>query len=162
MAQKRMFDKAIVDTDKFMDLPVSAKAMYFLLGMDADDEGFVSSRKVLRVHGGNEDDVKVLCAKNFVIPFRGGVVVITDWHTNNYLDKNRLKPSQYREELKKLSLTKEGKYELNKGLTGVQPEESSVVQSRGEQNSTEEKGATSNEVIKEGTKALKDKWRLSV
>ena len=141
MAQKRMFDRAIIDTDRFMDLPVSAKAMYFLLGMEADDEGFVSSRKVVRVYGGNDDDVKVLSAKGFVIPFKGGVVVITDWNQNNYLDINRRKQTQYQEERKKLILTDNGKYELNVGLTTVKQvfnqrsgEERSTVE-----NSTEEK-----------------------
>jgi hypothetical protein len=86
MAQKRMFDRAIIDTDKFMDMSMSTKALYFLLGMEADDEGFVSYKKVMRIHGGNEDDIKVLVAKNFLIKFESGVVVITDWNKNNWLD----------------------------------------------------------------------------
>ena len=64
-----MFDKAIIDTDRFMDLPLSSKALYFLLGIEADDEGFVSTKKILRVHGGSDDDIKILIAKEFVIPF---------------------------------------------------------------------------------------------
>ena len=98
MAQKRMFDRAIIDTDKFMDLSMTAKSMYFLLGMEADDEGFVSYKKVLRIHGGNEDDVKLLVAKNFLISFPSGVVVITDWNSNNYLDKNRIRQTEYQTE----------------------------------------------------------------
>lgn len=129
-----MFDRAIVDTDRFMDLPMSAKAIYFLLGMEADDEGFVSYKKVLRIHGGNEDDVKVLIAKNFLITFPSGVVVITDWNANNYLDKNRVRETEYQTEKKLLLLTDKGKYELNNGLTDVQP-----VQYRIEENSIEEK-----------------------
>lgn len=118
MAQKRMFDRAIIDTDKFMDLPMSAKALYFLLGMEADDEGFVSYKKVLRIHGGNEDDVKVLTAKGFLIAFPSGVVVITDWNENNYIDKNRVKPTQYQPE-KAMLLTEGRKYVFNNGLTRV-------------------------------------------
>ncbi len=117
MAQKRMFDKAIIDMDKFIDMPVSSKAMYFLLGMDADDEGFVNHKKILRLHGGTEDDIKVLAAKNFVIEFPTGVLVIRDFFTNNYLDKNRRKPTEYQAEKGKLLLTESGKYELNAGLT---------------------------------------------
>ena len=64
-----MFDKAIINTDRFMDLPMSAKDLYFLLGMEADDEGFVSYKKVIRIHGGNEDDSKILTAKGFTIQF---------------------------------------------------------------------------------------------
>lgn len=152
MASKRMFDKAIIDTDKFMDLPVSAKAMYFLLGIDADDEGFVSSRKVLRVHGGTIDDVKVLSAKGFVIPFKGGVVVITDWHTNNWLDSRRTKPTQYQKERSLLTLISakmgnpnDKKYVLSSGLASAEPEENRIEEKSIEQNRRKGTGAASNE-----------------
>jgi hypothetical protein len=111
MATKRMFDKAIVDLDNFMDMPLSAKAIYFLLGMEADDEGFVSYKKVMRVHGGNDDDIKLLIAKGFVIIFESGVVVITDWGKNNWLDSRRIKPTEYQKE-RKLLTKKSGKYVL--------------------------------------------------
>ena len=115
-----MFDKAIIDTDRFMDLSMSSKALYFLLGMEADDEGFVSYKKVMRIHGGNEDDLKVLVAKKFLIIFESGVVVITDWNTNNYLDKNRTKETEYQKEKSMLLLTNLNKYELNTGLTSIE------------------------------------------
>lgn len=110
MSQKRMFDKAIIDTDRFMDLSMSAKALYFLLGMDADDEGFVSYKKIMRVHGGNEDDVKILLAKNFLIGFKSGVVVITDWNKNNYLDKTRIRPTEYQKEKSQLKINDKKEY----------------------------------------------------
>ncbi len=122
-----MFDKAIIDTDKFMDLSMTAKAMYFLLGMEADDEGFVSYKKVLRIHGGNEDDVKILVAKNFLLSFPSGVVVVTDWNVNNYLDKNRIRKTEYQTEKAMLYLTPDKKYGFNNGLT-------SIEESRGEEN----------------------------
>lgn len=121
-----MFDKAIIDTDRFMDLSMSSKALYFLLGMEADDEGYVSYKKVMRIHGGNEDDIKVLIVKNFLIRFESGVVVITDWNSNNYLDKNRTRPTEYQKERKMIFLTKDNKYELNTGSTSI--EESSIVE----------------------------------
>ncbi len=130
MAQKRMFDKSITDTDSFMDLPLSAKAMYFLLGMDADDEGFVSPRKVMRVHGGNEDDIKLLIGKKYLIPFKSGVVVITDWNNNNWLDSRRIKPTKYQEERKLLAINKDNSYVLSDGLADVKPEESRVEEKR--------------------------------
>lgn len=133
-----MFDKAIIDTDKFTDLPVSAKALYFLLGMEADDEGFVSPRRVLRLHGGTDDDLKVLIAKKFIIPFDSGVVVITNWHENNYLDRNRMKRTQYQEERRQLNLTDTRTYVFNKCLTSVQPEERSIEESRREEKRIEE------------------------
>ncbi len=112
MAQKRMFDRAIIDTDKFMDLPITAKALYFLLGMEADDEGFVSYKKVLRIHGGTDDDIKILMAKNFVIGFPSGVVVITDWNKNNWLDGRRIRETEYQAEREQLTITETRKYQL--------------------------------------------------
>lgn len=123
-----MFDKAIIDTDKFMDLPLSAKAIYFLLGMEADDEGFVSYKKVMRVHGGNDDDVKILVAKGLVLIFDSGVVVITDWNKNNWLDSRRIRPTEYQKEKKLLALS-DNRYLLSDGLASI--EESSIVESRG-------------------------------
>lgn len=137
MAQKRMFDRAIIDTDKFMDLPMSGKAIYFLLGMEADDEGFVSYKKVLRIHGGNEDDVKVLVAKGFLIMFPSGVVVVTDWNKNNWLDNRRTRPTEYQTEKSLLTLTEEKMYVLSDGLASAAPverriEEKSIVEKYGE------------------------------
>lgn len=133
-AQKRMFDRAIIDTDRFMDLSMSAKALYFLLGMEADDEGFVSPRKVLRIHGGNDDDIKLLISKGLIIPFQSGVVVITDWNNNNWLDSRRIKPTQYKEEKKLLTLSGDKTYSLSTRLALVKPVESSI-----EERSTEER-----------------------
>lgn len=132
-----MFDRAIIDTDRFMDLPMSTKAIYFLLGMEADDEGFVSYKKVIRIHGGNDDDVKVLTAKGFLIAFDSGVVVITDWNSNNYLNQSRIKPTEYQKEKKQLLLTVQGKYEFNTCSTSI--EESSIEEYRIEENRIEEK-----------------------
>lgn len=129
-----MFDRAVIDTDRFMDLPVSAKALYFLLGMEADDEGFVSYKKVLRIHGGTEDDMKVLNAKSFVILFKSGVVVITDWHKNNWLDSRRIKKTEYVDEKELLALNKENVYVLSECLANAKREEYRV-----EENSIEEK-----------------------
>jgi len=94
-AQKRMFDKSIIENDYFMELPMSSKALYFLLGMEADDEGFVSPKRVLKLYGGTDDDIRVLIAKNFLIQFESGVVVITDWKENNWLDKRRIRETKF-------------------------------------------------------------------
>lgn len=142
MAQKRMFDRAIIDTDKFMDLPVSGKALYFLLGMEADDEGFVSPRKVLRVHGGTDDDVKVLIAKGFLIPFESGVVVITDWNKNNWLDSRRVRSTEYKREREMLALTEDNTYVLSARLADVKPVERRTEEKRIEESSVVEKKGT--------------------
>lgn len=119
MAQKRMFDKRITDSDRFCDLPNSSKALYFMAGMSADDRGFFQPRRLQKICGFTDDDFKVLIAKRFFISFESGVMVITDWNKNNYLDKNRITETEYVDELKLLKLINE-KYELNDGcLTNV-------------------------------------------
>ena len=78
MAQKRMFDKRVVDTDKFIDLPNSTKALYFMAGMSADDKGFFQPRKLQKICGFTDDDFKILIAKNYFIVFESGVMVVTN------------------------------------------------------------------------------------
>lgn len=113
MARKRMFDLEIINQDSFFDLPIGAKALYFLLGMEADDEGFISPKKVLRLYGGTDDDLKILALKNYIIPFKTGVIVITDWKRNNYLDKNRIKETIYQDEKSQIVYNERTeKYEL--------------------------------------------------
>ena len=112
MAQKRMFDKRITESDKFIDLPNSAKALYFMAGMDADDRGFFQPRRLQRECGFADDDYKILIAKGFLIAFESGVMVITDWNKNNWLDGRRLTETEYVDELKMLKLIND-KYELS-------------------------------------------------
>src|SRR5574344_397515 len=140
MARKRMFDLDIINQDSFYDLPMEAKAIYFLLGMEADDEGFINPKKILRLYGGNEDSVKILILKNYIIPFKSGEVVITDWKRNNYLQKDRIKPTLYNEEKKLLTYNEiSEKYELfNKCLTNVNIEERRIEENRIEENRIEE------------------------
>ncbi len=128
-----MFDRSVIETDAFLNVSMSAKALYFLLGMEADDEGFISPNRVLRLYGGEMGDIKNLIDVGLIIPFQSGVIVITNWNDNNYLDKNRIKPTKYQDEKKMLSLTDNGKYVLNTGLTVVQPVERRVEESRGEE-----------------------------
>src|SRR5882762_7814600 len=103
MAQRRMFSAQIVNADAFLDMPISSQALYFHLGMSADDDGFVSPRKVLRMSGAGEDDLKILLAKGFVIPFESGIIVITHWKQNNYLRNDRYTPTIYSAERDRLS-----------------------------------------------------------
>lgn len=106
-----MFSLQVVDTDKFLDMPPSSQALYFHLGMHGDDDGFVSSpRKIARCVGCNDDDMRILAAKGFIIPFDSGVLVITDWRVNNTLQNDRYKETMYREEKSLLRLEKSGKY----------------------------------------------------
>lgn len=102
MAIKRMFDREVVRTDRFADMPNDSKALYFLLGMEADDEGFVGHRSIMRAHNIPQDAAGVLIQKGLVYPFSTGVVVITDWHNNNYLQ--RIKSTVYQDERKMLEI----------------------------------------------------------
>lgn len=126
-----MFDKSIIETDRFLNISLTAKALYFLLGMEADDEGFVSPKRVLRIYGGEAGDLKNLIDTGLVIPFQSGVVVITDWNKNNWLDTRRIKPTEYQDE-KKLLAVNNDKYTLLSGCLAIaQPEEKRGVEKRG-------------------------------
>lgn len=94
-----MFSLDVVDTDRFLEMPVTTQALYFHLGMRADDDGFVSSpKRITTLVGCNEDDLKLLIVKQFVIPFESGIVVISEWNINNYIQKDRYKSTIYQEE----------------------------------------------------------------
>lgn len=113
MAQRRMFSLAVVDTDNFLDMPQSTQNLYFHLGMRADDDGFVASpRKIIKIIGAASDDLKLLITKGYIIPFENGVCVITDWHQNNYLQKDRYKETVYTTEKSLLQKQKNGSYTL--------------------------------------------------
>jgi hypothetical protein len=105
MANKRMFSISVVDTDKFLEMPISSRLLYYELGMRADDDGFVGNwKKILLFTGLKEDDMKILISKQFIIPFESGVIVIRHWRMNNYLQNDRTKPTIYQDELKQLGL----------------------------------------------------------
>lgn len=116
MAQKRMFSLSVVDTDQFLDMPLSSRLLYYELGMRADDDGFVDNyKKILLFTGLKDDDLKVLIAKQYVLPFDSGVIVIRHWRMNNYLQKDRYKTTQYQEEFKKLNVDNNNVYTLDTG-----------------------------------------------
>lgn len=114
MAEKRMFAKTIIDSDAFIDMPVSTRLLYYDLGMRADDDGFVNSpKKIMRMIGATDDDIKLLIAKKFIIPFDSGVVVIKHWRINNYLRGDRYKGTTYTKEKALLQIDDKGAYTLN-------------------------------------------------
>ncbi|WP_455790297.1 phage replication initiation protein [Clostridium butyricum] len=94
-----MFSLDVVDTDKFLELPVSSQNLYFHLGMRADDDGFISSpKKIASMVNCSADDLKLLIAKNYLIPFESGVVVVTDWKVNNWVRPDRKQETRFRDE----------------------------------------------------------------
>ena len=106
-----MFSLKIVDSDLFLDMPLSSQCLYFHLSMRADDDGFVNNpKKIIKIIGANEDDLKILIAKGFVIVFEQGIIVITHWKINNFIRKDRYKPTLYENEVQSLSQTKNGMY----------------------------------------------------
>ena len=114
MAQKRMFSNLVVGSDEFLEMPDSSQNLYFHLSMQADDDGFVDNWKsILRMTGKKEDDLKILIAKSFVLPFNSGVLVIKHWKLNNYIQKDRYKETLYKNEKSKLVTDENNVYNLD-------------------------------------------------
>lgn len=114
MAERRMFAKTIIDSDAFLDMPVSARLLYYDLAMRADDDGFVNSpKKIIRFTGTSDEDLKILEGKKFVISFESGVVVIKHWRVHNYLRKDTYTETKYKDEKKLLYLDENNAYSLN-------------------------------------------------
>lgn len=124
MSERRMFAKAIVDSDAFLEMPLSAQCLYFHLGMRADDDGFVNNpKRIQRTIGAADDDLKLLIAKRFVLAFESGVIVIKHFKIHNWIRKDRYRPTRYQEELKMLVLKENGAYTeaVNQLSTNCQP-----------------------------------------
>jgi hypothetical protein len=113
MSQRRMFSPDIVTSDAFLEMPPSTQALYFQLGMRADDDGFVNPKMVMRVIGSTEDELRVLTGKRFILPFENGVVVIKHWKVNNLIRKDWYRPTLYLEERSKLFVKDNGVYTLD-------------------------------------------------
>lgn len=114
MAERRMFAKSIVLSDAFLDMPLSARCLYFTFGMLADDDGFVGNPKsVMRQCGASEDDIRVLISKKFILVFETGVIVIKHWRMNNYLRNDRHNSTTYLEEFGTLGIDNKGAYTQN-------------------------------------------------
>lgn len=109
MAERRMFAKTIIDSDAFLDMPLSAQALYFHLSMRADDDGFVNNpKKIQRMVGASDDDGKLLAMKRFILNFESGVIVIKHWKIHNYIRNDRYKETVYQAE-KSMLVEKENK-----------------------------------------------------
>lgn len=114
MAERRMFAKTIIDSDSFLDMPLSSQALYFHLNMRADDDGFINNpKKIARMIGASDDDMRILMGKSFIIPFDSGVVVIKHWRINNYIRNDRYHTTVYQEEKETLSIKENGAYTID-------------------------------------------------
>lgn len=111
MAERRMFAKTIIDSDAFLDMPLSAQALYFHLSMRADDDGFINNpKKIQRMVGASDDDCKLLILKRFILTFESGVIVIKHWRIHNYIQKDRYRETVYLQEKSSLYLNKNNAY----------------------------------------------------
>ena len=120
MAQRRMFSKEITTSDLFVEMPSSSRLLYFDLGMEADDEGFIGNARMLsRAYGASSDDLKLLATKGFIIMFQNGVTVVKDWNLNNKLRKDRIKPTIYTEEKSMLTIDITGSYQLGNQMPTI-------------------------------------------
>lgn len=123
MANRRMFSLDVVDTDLFLDMPASTQALYFHLGMRADDDGFVSSpKKITSMVNCGVDDLNILIAKGLVIAFESGIVVITDWKVNNYIQKDRYKSTKYIKQKDELTVEEDGSYRRIQNVSNMEAE----------------------------------------
>lgn len=112
MAERRMMAKSVIETDQFMDMPMSSQCLYFHLLLRADDDGFITSpRRIMREVGCHEDDMKLLVAKNYIIPFDSGVIVIKHWKIHNFIRSDRYTPTHC-DERALVELTKKKVYEF--------------------------------------------------
>ena len=113
MAERRMFSKTIIDSDLFLDMSLSTQCLYFHLSMRADDDGFVNNpKKIQRMIGAGDDELKMLIVKKFIIPFESGICVIKHWRIHNYIQKDRYHPTLCQNEFAQLVLDKSKNYQL--------------------------------------------------
>lgn len=145
MANKRMFSLSITDTDTFLDMPTSAQALYFHLGMHGDDDGFVGSpNKILRSIGCDNADLNTLQERGYIIRFPNGILVIRDWRINNTLKNDRYRETVYLDEKAQLEVVSNGAYRLrakmvpdrNRYGSGLVPQHNVTQQNREKGNLT--------------------------
>lgn len=116
MAERRMFAKSVIDSDAFLDMPMSTQILYFHLSMRADDDGFLNNaKKTMRMIGASEDDFKILILKQFIIPFPQSIYVIRHWLIHNYIQKDRYKETIYKSEKAALEINSGQPYQVNAG-----------------------------------------------
>lgn len=111
MAERRMMAKSIVLSDAFLDMPMSARNLYFTFLACGDDDGFVNNPKsIMRQTGASMDDFRILLGKKYIIAFESGVIVIRHWRIHNYIQKDRYKPSECISEKSMISVNEKGMY----------------------------------------------------
>ncbi len=129
MANRRMFSKSVTDTDLFHSMPLSAQALYFHLGIAADDDGFVGNPiSITRSIGAGVEDIRTLAENGYLIKMERGVYLITDWHINNHIRKDRYQHSVYKELLRMVTQDRSKRYVLGQptDIPVVDPDKDSI------------------------------------
>ena len=131
MAERRMFAKTIIDSDAFIDMPISARLLYYDLAMRADDDGFVNApKKIMKFVGASNDDMAILIGRKFVIAFDNGVVVIKHWRIHNYIRKDTYNETPYLEQKAMLELDEKNAYRLVQNNQSQLPVDEALTQVR--------------------------------
>lgn len=128
-----MFSTNIVESDAFLDMPLTAQSLYMHLNMNADNDGFVNPRRIMRMIGAANDDLQILIAKRFLLAFDSGVVVIKHWWINNTIRRDRYSPTTHQQELSELIQNHNNSYSR---ITTQLQLETAVEQSSGNQMAT--------------------------
>jgi len=129
MAKKRMCEISTVDTDRFLEMPLGAQALYFHLGVRADDDGFIDNpKKIQNAVNASDDDVKILIGKGFIRVFESGVIVVSHWKIHNTIKNDRYKKTVYKKEYDLLELDESGCYILSSEKIGYEKSSSSKME----------------------------------
>ena len=136
MARKRMFTNDITDSDAFIEMSSAAQALYFHLNQGADDDGFNNQIQIAmhKAHA-STDDLKILMAKNYIIRFESGVIVIKHWRLHNTIRKDRYKPTNFQEELRQLGIKDNGSYTFGCQVVAKRLPQVSIVENSLDKNS---------------------------
>lgn len=162
-----MFTKKITESDAFLDLPLSTQTLYFHLCMNADDEGFVNNpKKIARMVGSNDDDMRLLIAKAFVLRFDDkGIIVIKHWWMHNYIRKDRFKPTEYLEEREFLYLKDNRAYTLDESQgtplksVGIPNDNQMDTQNRIDKNRLDKNRIDKNGDLKQAKELFEKLWK---
>lgn len=120
-----MFSKEITNTDSFQSMKLSTQALYFHLGVNADDDGFIGNPlSIAKAINASTKDLDKLVESGYLLPFRGGVYLITDWHINNHIRKDRYRPTSHQEFKRKVIIDENSRYAL--GIPVVDPNKDSI------------------------------------
>lgn len=170
MAEKRMFSTKIIDSDAFLDMPLSTQALYFHLSMRADDDGFLNNaKKIMRNISATQNDYDLLLMKRFIIQFPDGICVIKHWRINNYLRKDRYTETLYSEEFSMLDVKENGSYclkeefgtpDCNHDDTTIKPVINHGIPLGDAEKNREEKNRKEKDIVQEARTLFERLWKL--